>query len=48
MHIDWWIVTANEGVAEAEANRLDAREREERGLEAAKRRVTDADKYRSL
>jgi hypothetical protein len=47
-HIDRWIATANAGVAEAEARRLDAREREERGLADAKQRVTDADKYRSL
>ncbi len=47
-HIDQWIATANEGVAEAEAGRLHAAERQERGLEEAKRRVTDADKYRGL
>jgi hypothetical protein len=47
-HIDQWIATANEGVADAEAKRAHAREREERGVEESRRRVTDADKYRSL
>ena len=43
-----WIATANEGVAEAETRRLDAAEREERGHQASKQRVADADKYRDL
>ena len=47
-HIDQWIATANEGVAEAEARRLHAAEREERSLVEAKQRVADADKYRGL
>lgn len=47
-HIDQWIATANEGVAEAEARRLHAAEREERGLVEARQRVADADKYRGL
>ena len=47
-HIDQWIATANEGVAEAEARRTHAAERETRGLEEARQRVADADKYRSL
>jgi hypothetical protein len=47
-HIDRWIATANAGVGDAEAKRSHAREREERGVEAARQRVTDADKYRRL
>jgi hypothetical protein len=47
-HIDEWIAAANEGVVDAEARRVDAAEREERGSEAAKQRVANADKYRSL
>jgi hypothetical protein len=47
-HIDQWIATANEGVAEAEARRTHATEREARGLEEARQRVADADKYRGL
>jgi hypothetical protein len=47
-HIDQWIATANEGVAEAEARRASATEREARGLEDAKQRVANADKYRAL
>ena len=47
-HIDQWIATANEGVAEAEARRTHAAERETRGLEEARQRVADADKYRGL
>ena len=47
-HIDQWIATANEGVAEAEARRTDAAEREARGLEEARQRVADADRYRGL
>ena len=47
-HIDAWIATANEGVADAEARRTRAAEREARGLEEAKQRVADADKYRGL
>jgi len=47
-HIDQWIATANEGVAEAEARRVHEAEREKHGLEEAKQRVADADKYRGL
>lgn len=47
-HIDEWIATANEGVAVAEVQRSLARERQERGVDEAKQRVLDADKYRSL
>jgi hypothetical protein len=47
-HIDQWIATANEGVAEAEAMRAYAVEREARGLEDARQRVANADKYRAL
>jgi hypothetical protein len=47
-YLDQWIATANEGVAEAETRRLDAAEREERGHQASKQRVADADKYRDL
>jgi len=47
-HIDEWIATANEGVAEAEARRTHAAERQARGLDEAKQRVADADKYRGL
>jgi len=46
--IDQWIATANEGVAVAEAKRSLERERQERGVDEAKQRVVDADKYRSL
>jgi hypothetical protein len=47
-NIDQWIATANEGVAVAEARRSLERERQERGVDEAKQRVVDADKYRSL
>ena len=47
-HIDEWIATANEGVVEAEDRRTRAVEREARGLDEAKQRVADADKYRGL
>jgi hypothetical protein len=47
-HIDQWIAVANEGIADAEARRSLARERQERGVDEAKQRVTDADKYRGL
>jgi hypothetical protein len=47
-NIDQWIATANEGVAVAEAQRSLERERQERGVDEAKQRVVDADKYRSL
>jgi len=47
-HIDQWIAAANDGVAEAEGRRRQALDHEGRGAEDAKRRITDADKYRSL
>jgi hypothetical protein len=47
-HIDQWIAAANDGVAQAEDRRRQALDYEGRGVEDAKRRIIDADKYRSL
>jgi hypothetical protein len=47
-HIDQWMTTANEGVVIAEARRTLARDREERGAEEARQRISDADRYRNL
>jgi hypothetical protein len=47
-HIDQWIATANDGIAVAEARRSLVRERQERGVDEARQRVLDADKYRNL
>jgi len=46
--IDQWIGTANQRVAEAEAKRWETHERQQRGVEETKTRLTEADKYRSL
>jgi hypothetical protein len=46
--IDQWIATANERVAAAEARRGQTHEHQQRSAEETKRRLTDADKYRSL
>jgi hypothetical protein len=46
--IDQWIAIANASVADAEQRRGQAREREQRGVEETRQRVTDADKYRNL
>ena len=46
--IDLWINTANARVAAAEERRGQTLERQERGAEAAKTRLLEADKYRSL
>jgi hypothetical protein len=47
-HIDQWIATANAGVADAHARGSNAREREQRGVDEARQRIFDADKYRNL
>jgi hypothetical protein len=47
-HIDQWIATANEGVAEAAERGSSEAEREQRGVDEAKQRIFDADKYRNL
>jgi hypothetical protein len=47
-HIDQWIATANEGVADAYARGSNAREREQRGIDEVRQRIFDADKYRNL
>ena len=47
-HIDQWIATANEGVAEAAERGSGALDREQRGVEEARQRIFDADKYRNL
>jgi hypothetical protein len=47
-HIDQWIATANEGVAEAAERGSHEREREQRGVDEARQRIFDADKYRNL
>ena len=46
--IDLWINTANARVAAAEERRGQTLELQERGAEAAKTRLLEADKYRSL
>ncbi len=46
--IDQWIATANERVAAAEQKRSQTHERQQRGAEETKTRLTEADKYRSL
>ena len=47
-HIDQWIAAANDGVATAAARRALEQEREERGAEAARQRISEADRYRNL
>jgi hypothetical protein len=46
--IDQWIATANERVADAEQQRWQTHERQQRGVEETKTRLTEADKYRGL
>ena len=47
-HIDQWIATANEGVAESAERGSHEAEREQRGVDEARQRIFDADKYRNL
>jgi len=47
-HIDQWIATANEGVAEAVERGTSEAEREQRGADESRQRIFDADKYRNL
>ena len=47
-HLDQWIATANEGVDEATERSPHASEREQRGVDEARQRLFDADKYRNL
>jgi hypothetical protein len=46
--IDQWIAMANERAAAAEAGRDQILERQQRGVEETKSRLTEADKYRDL
>ena len=46
--IDQWIAMANERAAAAEVGRDQFLERQQRGLEETKTRLTEADKYRDL
>jgi len=47
-HIDQWIATANEGVAESAERGSHEAEREQRGADESRQRIFDADKYRNL
>ena len=46
--IDQWIAMANERAAAADAWREQTLERQQRGMEETKTRLTEADKYRDL
>lgn len=47
-HIDRWITAANDGLAVDETRESLARERREQGIDEARQRLLDADKYRNL